>query len=76
MKAMEQLNLNGKTKEELAIEFLQEHEPPEGYFLAFSGGKDSVVLYDSALRSGVKFEAYYSATGIDPPQLIKFIRYF
>ena len=24
-----------------AIAFLQQHEPPEGYFLGFSGGKDS-----------------------------------
>jgi len=71
---MEQLNLTGKTKTELAIEFIQEYEPPEGYFLGFSGGKDSVVLYDLAERAGVKFKAYYSATGIDPPEVIKFIK--
>jgi len=71
---MQQLNLNQKTKKEIAVEFMREHEPPEGYFLGFSGGKDSVVLYDLALKSGVKFEAYYSDTGIDPPELVKFIR--
>jgi len=26
-----------------AIEFLRENEPQEGYFMAFSGGKDSIV---------------------------------
>lgn len=71
---MQQLNLiTGQTKEEIAIEFIREHEPPEGYFLGFSGGKDSVVLYDLTEKSGVKFKAYYSATGIDPPEVVKFI---
>jgi len=41
--------------------------------LGFSGGKDSVVLYDLTLKARVKFKAYYSATGIDPPELVKFI---
>ena len=27
-----------------AIEFLREHEPPEGYQLCFSGGKDSMLM--------------------------------
>ena len=73
---MQQLNLmTGQTKEEIAIDFIREHEPPEeGYFLGFSGGKDSVVLYDLTVKARVKFQAYYSATGIDPPELVKFIR--
>ena len=71
---MEQLDIFGRTKEEKAIEFIRQHEPPEGYFLGFSGGKDSVVLYDLTVKAGVKFQAYYSATGIDPPELVKFIR--
>jgi phosphoadenosine phosphosulfate reductase len=72
---MEQLNLiTGQSKTEIAIKFLQDHEPEEGYFLGFSGGKDSIVLYDLAVRSGVNFKAYYSATGIDPPEVVKFIR--
>lgn len=70
---MQQLNLNGITKEQIAIRFLQEHEPPEGYFLGFSGGKDSCVLYDLTKKAGVKFQAYYSATQIDPPELVRFI---
>uniref|UniRef100_A0A6M3LDD4 Putative phosphoadenosine phosphosulfate n=1 Tax=viral metagenome TaxID=1070528 RepID=A0A6M3LDD4_9ZZZZ len=72
---MQQLNLiTDKTKEEIAIEFIRKHEPPEGYYLGFSGGKDSVVMYDLTLKSGAKFEAHYSATGIDPPELVQFIR--
>ena len=71
---MQQLNLQGKTKEEEAIEFIRLHEPPEGYFLGFSGGKDSVVLYDLTVKAGVKFSPFYSATGIDPPEVVKFIR--
>ena len=72
---MKQLNLiTGLTKKETAIEFLKEHEPKEGYFLGFSGGKDSIVMYDLAIKAGVQFYPYYSATGIDPPELVKFIR--
>jgi len=61
------------TKEHLAIKFIKEYEPEEGYFVGFSGGKDSVVVLDLVQRAGVKYQAYYSATGIDPPEVIKFI---
>ena len=72
---MQQLDLfTGETKEDKTLTFLREHEPPEGYFLGFSGGKDSVVLKHLADLSGVKYQAYYSATGIDAPELVKFIR--
>lgn len=73
---MEQLNFDNKTKTELAIEFIQKHEPPEGYFLGDSGGKDSTVLLDLVMKSGVKYKSYYSATGIDPPELVKFIKQY
>jgi phosphoadenosine phosphosulfate reductase len=66
--------ITGQSKEEEAIDFLREHEPPEGYFLGFSGGKDSTVLKHLAELSGVKFKAYYSATGIDPPEVVHFIK--
>jgi phosphoadenosine phosphosulfate reductase len=57
-----------------AIGFICEHEPPEGYFVAFSGGKDSIVTLELVRMSGVKHQAFYSATTIDPPELVKFIR--
>lgn len=58
-----------------SIALLRAKEPPEGYFVAFSGGKDSIVMYDLVKRAGVKVsQVVYSATGIDPPEVSQFIR--
>ena len=57
-----------------AINLLKAHEPPEGYYLCFSGGKDSVVIHELAKRAGVKFEAYHNVTTVEPPELMRFIR--
>jgi phosphoadenosine phosphosulfate reductase len=65
---------SGKDKAEIAIDRLQAFCPPEGYYVAFSGGKDSVVILDLVKRSGVKYDAHYNITGIDPPELYYFIR--
>ena len=46
----------------------------DGFYLAFSGGKDSCVIKQLALESGVKFKAFYNNTTIDPPELVQFIR--
>lgn len=68
-------NLFGTTdKVADAIKLLREHEPPEGYYLCFSGGKDSVVIHDLALKAGVKFDAHHNITTVEPPELMKFIR--
>lgn len=69
-----QLTFENKTIDQLSIELIQAYEPPEGYYLGFSGGKDSVVIYDLAKRSGVKFDAVYNVSPIDPPQIHKFIK--
>lgn len=61
-------------KEAAAIEFLRALERPEGYYLAFSGGKDSVVIKHLAEKAGVKFEAVYRVTSVDPPELVRFIK--
>jgi len=58
----------------IAIKRLQMFEPPEGYYLAFSGGKDSIVIKKLADMAGVKYDAHYSVTTIDPPELIYFMR--
>ena len=50
------------------------YDDMDGYFLAFSGGKDSQALYHIAEIAGVKFTAHFSPTTVDPPQLMRFIR--
>jgi len=59
-----------------AIKLLQKHEPPEGYYVAFSGGKDSIVIYDLVKRAGVKHGVYFNQTTIDPPEIYQFIRQY
>lgn len=57
-----------------SIAFLQKYEPDEGYFVGFSGGKDSIVSLELCRMAGVKHTAYYSCTGIDAPEVVKFIK--
>lgn len=63
-----------------AIALLQLWEPKalelsqNGYWLAYSGGKDSEVILDLAKRAGVRHEAVYNVTTIDPPELVRFIK--
>ena len=67
-------------KIDYSISLLRRAEPmalrmsEKGYFLAFSGGKDSQCLYHIAKEAGVKFEAHYQLTTLDPPELVYFIR--
>ena len=63
-----------KQKISEAIEYLQKYEPVRGYWLAFSGGKDSIVIRKLSDLAGVKYVAGYSRTGIDPPELVSFIK--
>lgn len=46
----------------------------EGFYLAFSGGKDSIVLHRLAEEAGVAFAPWYNQTTIDPPELVRFIQ--
>ena len=57
----------------LAIRRIKLHEPPEGYYVAFSGGKDSCVILDLVKRAGVKYDVHYNVTTVEPPKLLKFI---
>lgn len=63
-------------KVKMSIERLKAFEPKngEGYYLAFSGGKDSVVIKALADMAGVKYDAHYRVTSVDPPELVHFIK--
>lgn len=71
-----QLNMDGLDKVQLAIKRIKAYEPPEGYFLAFSGGKDSVVCKALCDMAGVKYDAHYNVTSVDPPELVRFVKTF
>lgn len=63
-----------------SIALLRKAEPlalkmdKRGFHLAFSGGKDSQVLYHIAQMAGVKFHAEMQITTLDPPELMAFVR--
>ena len=69
-----QFNFEGKNKVEVAIMRLKEFEPSEGYFGAFSGGKDSCVIKGLAEEAEVKVDWHFNISGIDPKELLAFIR--
>lgn len=64
--------LSDKVKK--SLERIKAFEPPEGYYLAFSGGKDSVVCKHLLELAGVKYDATYRVTSVDPPELVRFIK--
>lgn len=64
------------SKIDYSIELIKKHEPPEGYHLAFSGGKDSICILQLAKMAGVKYRAYFYMTTLDPPDVLKFIKTF
>jgi len=74
MSLIDQTLFGNIDKVQVAIERLREFEPEKGYYLAFSGGKDSQCIYHLAVMSGVKFDAHYNVTTVDPPVLVKFIK--
>lgn len=45
-----------------------------GYWLAYSGGKDSDAILELARMAGVAYSPAYSVTTIDPPELVRYIR--
>lgn len=63
-------------KVKASVERLKAFEPKngEGYYLAFSGGKDSVVCKALLDMAGVKYDATYRVTSVDPPELVHFIK--
>lgn len=72
---LDQLNIYGMTKLEVSIERIKQIEPRGGsWYLAFSGGKDSCVIKALADMAGVKYDAHYRITSVDPPELVRFIK--
>ena len=59
---------------EESISYLKENEPQDGYFVGFSGGKDSICALELCRMAGVKHQVYYSCTRIDPPEIYWFIK--
>lgn len=63
-----------------SVELLRNGEPlaqrysKAGYYLAFSGGKDSQALIHMAQLAGVKFDSHFSPMSADPPEVLRFIR--
>lgn len=68
-------NLFGEVidKEQWAINFVRSFCPPEGYYLAYSGGKDSVCVKKILDLAGVKYDTHYNVTTVDPAELVRFI---
>ena len=60
-------------KEKTAIERFKAFEPKEGYYLAYSGGKDSDCIKILAQLADVKFEAVHNLTTVDAPETIGYI---
>ncbi len=50
------------------------YDNADGFYLGFSGGKDSQTLYHVAKMAGVRFKAHMALTSVDPPQVIRFVK--
>lgn len=73
------MNLQAKIEYSIALlrkceQMALDYDPDNGFYLAFSGGKDSQVLYHIAKMAGVKFKAHMNLTSIDPPDVIRFVK--
>ena len=64
----------GKSKEEIAIDRIKTFCPPEGYYVAFSGGKDSTVLLDLVRKEFPNVPAVFSNTGLEYPEIVEFVK--
>lgn len=61
-------------REKIAIERLKAFEPDDGYYLAYSGGKDSDCIKILAHLAGVKFEAIHNLTTVDAPETVWYVK--
>lgn len=70
-----------RKKMEYSIRLLQKaerlalaYDSRGGYYLAFSGGKDSQALLHIAQLAGVRYEGHMNLTSVDPPEVIRFVK--
>ena len=68
------MNTELREKERIAMERLKAFEPEDGYFLAYSGGKDSDCIKILAQLAGVKFETVHNLTTVDAPETVRYIK--
>lgn len=64
-------------KERLAILYLRDFEPKDddkGYYLCYSGGKDSDAIRILAQLAGVKHECKHNLTTVDAPQSVHYVQ--
>lgn len=60
--------------ERKAIQRIKAFEPEDGYYLCYSGGKDSDTIKILAHLAGVNFEAVHNLTTVDAPETVNYIR--
>ena len=60
--------------EQKAIDWIKMYEPEDGYYLAYSGGKDSDTIKILATVAGVKFEAVHNLTTVDAPETVQYVK--
>lgn len=66
--------LTGKMKVETSIARIRSFCAGKKTLVAFSGGKDSQCCYHLCKAAGIEFDAQYSITRFEPPELMQFIR--
>lgn len=79
--ALQKASVGLRKKMEYTLQLLQKaekialsYDQEDGFYLAFSGGKDSQALLHMAQLAGVKFRAHMNLTSVDPPEGIRFVR--
>ena len=45
-----------------------------GFHVAFSGGKDSMIIYELCKMAGVKYTTHMQLTTVDPPEVLRFVK--
>lgn len=75
--ALQKASVGLRKKMEYTLQLLQKaekialsYDQEDGFYLAFSGGKDSQALLHMAQLAGVKFRAHMNLTSVDPPEVI------